>query len=835
MSPDTAERPEGAPSEIEIPPILPLLPLREGVMYPMSVAPVVIQDERAIRAVEDAMRTHRFLCAVAQREGAATPLTPGDVYSMGCATAIGQFQRAPDGPILIVLQGLERLRIKRFPQTEPYFIAETERVPDQPSSGVETEALVRRLRVLFREIGELGRALPEQVLVVAEGLNDPRQLAYLIASTATLPRPARQEILELDPVEAKLRRLVELLEHELAVRKLEQEVSTRTQKRMTKQQREHLLREQLRSIQTELGEEGEGGSEIGELRKRIEETPLSSEARREAERELARLEQIPPMSPEFGIARGYLDWLLALPWGKETGGTIDIARARAILDEDHYDLEKIKERILDYLAVRKLRQERHAPVSLTGEGEAEHAAIAGPLPVTPEDEARREPILCFVGPPGVGKTSLGQSIARSMGRKFLRISLGGVHDEAEIRGHRRTYVGALPGRLIQALRRAETMDPVFMLDEVDKLGASFHGNPAAALLEVLDPAQNNSFVDTYLGVPFDLSKILFICTANTTETIAAPLLDRMEVVTLSGYTEAEKLHIARRYLLPKQIKAHGLRDGELEVDDGALRRIISDYTREAGVRQLERELAAVARKAARRIGEGEPGPIRVTAETIPTLLGRPRFFNEVAERVDRPGVATGLAWTPVGGEILFVEAALVPGQGGAPVLTGMLGDVMRESAQAAVTFVRSNAQALGVDPEVFQKNQVHIHVPAGAVPKDGPSAGVAMLSAVASVARGVPVRNDTAMTGEITLRGKVLPIGGVKEKVLAAYRARIERVILPRRNEADLEDVPKEVKEKIRFILADSADDVLREVFAAERPHAPGTAEAPLPPSPPMH
>src|SRR5678815_4241735 len=412
---------------------------------------------------------------------------------------------------------------------------------------------------------------------------------------------------------------------------------------------------------------------------------------------------------------------------------IDIARARAILDEDHYDLEKIKERILDYLSVRKLRQERHATVSLDGAGDAGLAAKASPLPQTPEDEARREPILRFVGPPGAGKTSLGQSIARAMGRKFLRISLGGVHDEAEIRGHRRTYVGALPGRLIQALRRAETMDPVFMLDEVDKLGVSFQGNPAAALLEVLDPAQNNTFVDTYLGVPVDLSKILFICTANTVETVSSPLVDRMEVVTLSGYTEAEKLHIARRYLLPKQIRAHGLREGELELDDGALQRIIADYTREAGVRQLERGLAAVARKAARGVSEGEPGPVRVTVETVPSLLGRPRFFNEVAERVDRPGVATGLAWTPVGGEILFVEAALVPGQGGSPVLTGMLGDVMRESAQAAVTFVRSNAQALGVDPEVFQKNTVHIHVPAGAVPKDGPSAGVAMLSAVASV------------------------------------------------------------------------------------------------------
>ena len=834
MSPESGNGSEASGPAVQIPPFLPVLPLREGVIFPMSVAPVVVQEERAVRAVEDSMRTHRMLCAVARREGAADRFEAETLYGVGCGAAIHQFQRGPDGAILIVLQGLERLRIERIAQTDPYFIAAIEKAPDQPSTGVETEALVRRLRAVFRELAEVGRAIPAQVLSVADGLADPRQLAYLVAGTAPLPLSGRQEILELDPVAAKLQRLIELLDHELSVSRVEQEVASRTHQRMTKQQREHLLREQLRSIQSELGEEGEGGSETAELRKRVEETPLSTEARREAERELQRLEQIPPISPEFGIARSYLEWLLSLPWGKESGGTIDIARARAILDEDHYDLERIKERILDYLSVRKLRQERQATVSLSGAGDAERAASAGLLPQTSEDEARREPILCFVGPPGVGKTSLGQSIARAMGRKFLRISLGGVHDEAEIRGHRRTYVGALPGRLIQALRRAETMDPVFMLDEVDKLGVSFQGNPAAALLEVLDPAQNNTFVDTYLGVPVDLSKILFICTANTVESISSPLLDRMEVVTLSGYTEVEKLHIARRYLLPKQVRAHGLREDELEVGDDALRRIIADYTREAGVRQLERELATVARKAARRIGEGETGPVRVMAESLPSLLGRPRFFNEVAERVDRPGVATGLAWTPVGGEILFVEAALVPGQGGSPVLTGMLGDVMRESAQAAVTFVRSNAEALGVDPKVFQENTVHIHVPAGAVPKDGPSAGVAMLCAVASVARGVPVRNDTAMTGEITLRGKVLPIGGVKEKVLAAYRARIERVILPRRNEADLEDVPAEVKERIQFFLADSADDVLKAAFSPQRPHAPGPAESPAPP-PPMH
>jgi len=523
--------------------------------------------------------------------------------------------------------------------------------------------------------------------------------------------------------------------------------------------------------------------------------------------------------------------MLALPWSKLGSGAIDLAAASRVLDEDHYDLEKVKDLILDHLAVRKLRRDREAQASRSGTGDAGPAANAGPAPQKADDESRREPILCFVGPPGVGKTSLGQSIARAMERRFVRLSLGGIQDEAEIRGHRRTYIGAMPGRIIQAIRRADALDPVMMLDEVDKLAASYHGDPAAALLEVLDPAQNHAFTDSYLGLPFDLSRVLFICTANTTESIPGPLLDRMELIALSGYTETEKLHIARRYLVPKALRAAGLAVAELEIDDAGLIRVVREYTREAGVRGLERAIAAIARKAARRIGEGAAGPVRVGAPDVPQLLGRPRFLGEMAERIDRPGVATGLAWTPAGGDVLFVEAAMMPGEEKL-ILTGMMGDVMRESAQAAVTFLRSNASRLGLEPRAFQGRTIHVHVPAGAIPKDGPSAGVAIMTAVASVAADRPVRNDTAMTGEITLRGKVLPVGGIREKALAAYRSGVKQVVLPLRNEGDVEDVPREVREALRFVVADSAEDVLRAALGIEaRGGRAAVAEPPAPPA----
>src|SRR5215207_6408761 len=727
--------------------------------------------------------------------------------------------RAPDGTVRLIVQGLERIRLLDFVATEPYLVARVAAAPDRMSPGFETEGLRRAVLDLFRRLVALIPEVPDEVSAAAETVTDPRQVAYLVASTGLLDGAARQEILELEPVEAKLRRLIEILQHEESVRELGQQIAAETQGRMTKQQREYFLREQLRSIQQELGE-GDDDPEIGELRRKIAEVTLPEDVRREAERELERLATIPPASPEHGIIRTYLDWIAELPWDKLSGGEIDIARARQVLDEDHYDLEKIKDRILEYLAVRKLREDREtarkedeqvvpANVGVEVEGEGVPEPEPNVARETPVDRAAREPILLFVGPPGVGKTSLGQSIARSLGREFVRLSLGGVHDESEIRGHRRTYIGALPGRIIQALRRGETRDPVFMLDEIDKVGSDWRGDPSSALLEVLDPAQNHTFLDNYLGVPFDLSQVLFIATANTTDTIPAPLLDRMEVIPLSGYTDEEKVQIAQKYLVPKQVTAHGLTPEELTITDDALRRIVRDYTREAGVRNLERQIAGIARKVARDVVEGKDGNGQVTSENVVDYLGRPRFFDEVAERTDRPAVATGLAWTPTGGDVLFVEATMMPSSEERLILTGMLGDVMRESAQAALSYVRSNAEALGIDPAVFAGKVVHLHVPAGAVPKDGPSAGVTMTTALTSMAKGRPVRNDLAMTGEITLRGKVLPVGGIREKVLAARRAGIETVILPRRNERDLEDVPEELRGEMEFIFADSAEDVI--------------------------
>jgi ATP-dependent Lon protease len=607
-------------------------------------------------------------------------------------------------------------------------------------------------------------------------------------------------LLELDPLEAKFRRLIEMLQHEVSVRELGQKITAETQERMSKTQRDFFLREQLRSIQRELGE-GEDNPEIAQLRQRLEEAHLPEEAAREAERELERLATIPPVSPEYGLIRTYLDWMVSLPWSVLTGGDIDVPRAREVLDTDHYDLDKIKDRILEHLAVEKLRRERLEASRATSDD-------AVP-PLTPEDEAARQPILCFVGPPGVGKTSLGQSIARALQRKFIRMSLGGIRDEAEIRGHRRTYIGALPGRIIQSIRRAEARDPVLMLDEIDKVGADWRGDPSAALLEVLDPAQNHSFVDNYLGVPFDLSQVLFIATANTLDTIPPPLLDRMEILQLSGYTDDEKLRIAQRYLIPKQLKVNGLTQDELQFDEDSIRRIIRGYTREAGVRALERQISTVCRKVARQIAEGRSEPTRIVADRLEEYLGRQHFRDEVAERAERPGVAVGLAWTPTGGDVLFVEATMMPSHDERLLLTGMLGDVMRESAQAALSYVRSNAVQLGIDPHVFENQLIHLHVPAGAIPKDGPSAGVTMVTAVASLATGRRVRSHLAMTGEITLRGKVLPVGGIKEKVLAAHRAGIRTIVLPRDNERDLEDVPAELRQELTVVAVESAEEVL--------------------------
>jgi ATP-dependent Lon protease len=798
----------GSPGDFAIPDALPVLPLRDVVVFPLTAVPLGVAQPRSVQLVDDVMRGNRLLVLVAQRDAKAEPATPEDLHRVGTVGVIHQLGRVPNGRVRLLVQGIERVRLLDWIGTEPYLVARIEVARDQTAQATEVDALRRAVVDIFRRLVEASPELPDELGTAVENVTDPRHVVYFVASVVSLDMAARQELLEMDPVTAKLRRLVDLLQRELAVRELGQKITTDTQERLSKTQRDYYLREQLRSIQRELGED-EGGDDSGvaELRQRIEEARLPDEARREAERELGRLASISPASPEHGLILTYLEWMASLPWSKLGGGTIDIHRARQVLDEDHFDLEKIKERILEYLAVKKLRQERADRAGQPGPGET-------PVPAEPPrvtgDTPAREPILCFVGPPGVGKTSLGQSIARALGRQFVRMSLGGIRDEAEIRGHRRTYIGALPGRIIQGLRRAETRDPVFMLDEIDKIGADWRGDPSSALLEVLDPAQNHTFVDNYLAVSFDLSQVLFIATANTLDTIPGPLRDRMEILMLSGYTDEEKLGIARAYLIPKQLAAHGLATDELTFESEAIRQIVRGYTREAGVRSLEREIAAVARKVARRLAEGQRESVRITADSLAEYLGRPRFFDEVADRTTRPGVATGLAWTPTGGEVLFVEVTMMPSTEERLILTGMLGDVMRESAQAAVSYVWANAEALDIDPKLFEGKTIHVHVPAGAIPKDGPSAGVTIMTALASLATRRSVQSEVAMTGEITLRGKVLPVGGIKEKVLAAHRTGIGSVILPSRNERDVEEVPEELRRQLRFIFVDDAEEVLR-------------------------
>jgi ATP-dependent Lon protease len=809
-----------------IPDALPVLPLRGGVViFPLVVAPLTVGQERSVRLVDDIMRGDRLVAVVATKPGAPETPGPEDLHGVGTAATVHQLVRLPDGTIRLLIQGLERIRLLDFINTEPYLVARVEVAPDRTEPTVETEALRRAVVDVFRRLVTMADELPGELVTAAESLDDPLQIVYLIASSVALSPEARQELLELDTADAKLHHLIELIQHEVAVRELGQKITTDTAERLSKTQRDFYLRQQLESIQRELGDAEE--PELADLRRQIDEANMPEDARREAEREFARLGTIPAASPEHGIIRTYLEWMASLPWSVIGGGDIDVAFARHVLDEDHFDLEKVKDRILEYLAVKKLRRERlerrTAEAAAAGgeagettvDGSDESASVPAPnrLRETDGDRNARDPILCFVGPPGVGKTSLGQSIARALGRKFVRVSLGGVHDEAEIRGHRRTYIGALPGRVIQGIRRAGTRDPVFMFDEIDKVGSDWRGDPSSALLEVLDPAQNDSFVDNYLGVPFDLSQVLFIATGNTLDTIPEALRDRLEILHLSGYTDHEKTEIAERYLIPKQLAAHGLEPTELTLDREALRTIIRGYTREAGVRGLDRQIAAVCRKVARAIAEGRTDPVHLTAETVETYLGRQRFFDEVADRTDRPGVATGLAWTPTGGDVLFVEAALLPSADERLILTGMLGDVMRESAQAALSLVRSDAADLGIDPAVFEHKTVHVHVPAGAVPKDGPSAGVAIAVALASLATGRPVRSDVAMTGEITLRGAVLPVGGIREKMLAAHRAGIRRVLLPRRNEADLEDVPADLRGEIAFVLLDRVEQAVSEAL----------------------
>ncbi len=801
---------------LSIPDELPILPLKDTVIYPFAVQPLGVGQERSIRLIDEVMRGNRLVVLVAQKSAEIEQAGPDDIFKIGTVSRIARMIRMPDGTIQIIVQGLERVAIGEFTQEKPYLVARITLKPDIQEEDDETEAIKRNVVGYFQRLVALVQNLPEGVAAAALNLEEARQVVYVIATFVQMEIELRQKLLELDSVRDKLENLSNFLAHELEIFELGKKIQTSAQEEMGKVQREYLLREQLKAIQRELGEESEEQATINELRRKVDEAKMSDEAFKEANRELSRLEKMPTASPEYSIIRTYLELLTSLPWSKSTGEKIDVPRARQVLEQDHYDLEKIKDRILEYLAVRRLKEER---IAEQAQRQTEAAAIVDggeqrpTEPLLSAEATRlinREPILCFVGPPGVGKTSLGHSIARALGRKFARMSLGGIRDEAEIRGHRRTYIGAMPGRIIQTIRRVETNDPVIMLDEVDKVGADWRGDPSSALLEVLDPEQNFNFRDNYLDVAFDLSKVMFIATANALEPIPPALRDRMEILELSGYTEEQKMHIARNYLLPKQLEANGLKQDELSVDDDTLRHIARDYTREAGVRNLEREIGSLCRKVAKQIAEGKPTPIHVSADQISEYLGRQRFFQEAAERIDRPGIATGLTWTPVGGEIIFIEAASMPGKENQLILTGQLGDVMKESAIAALSYVRSHAESLGLPTNVFENQNVHIHVPAGAIPKDGPSAGVTMVTVLVSLASGRKVRSDVAMTGEITLRGKVMPIGGIKEKVLAAYRSGIRTVIMPKKNELDLmEDLPKELRDQMKFVFVTDIREVL--------------------------
>lgn len=777
-----------------IPEELPILPLKGVVVYPLTVLPLNVGQARSLRLVDDVVKEpNRLIGLVTIKSDKFEDAGPDDLYEVGTAAIIHRMLRAPDGTVRLIVQGIERIRIQEFSALEPYLKAKIELAPEAIDKDVQVEALMRNTVELFRKLVNLSQTLPEELLMAALNVEDPRQLVYMIATSLRIELEDRQELLELDDVQAKLVKLDSLLTKEVDVLELGKKISGQAQAEIEKNQREYILREQMKQIQKELGEGSEQEAEIKSYEKKIAEAGMSAEAEKEARRELDRMKTMPPAAAEYHVIKTYLDWLVDLPWTKTTEDNLDIPNARKILDQDHYDLKEIKERILEYLAVRKLRAERLQADEQGGDAGEAHTY--------------RGSILTLVGPPGVGKTSLGQSVARALGRKFIRMSLGGMHDEAEIRGHRRTYIGAMPGRLLQSIKRAGTKNPVIMLDEVDKIGADYRGDPSSALLEVLDPAQNKTFRDHYLDVDYDLSQVIFICTANTLETISSPLRDRMEILALSGYTDYEKTQIAKGYLIPRQMEENALKPDEATFDDDAIRTIIRDYTREAGVRNLEREIGRVIRKLTTKIAEGSATPFDITSDLVRELLGKARFYNEVRERTETPGVATGLAWTPVGGDILFIEATRMPGGKGF-LVTGQLGDVMRESSQAAFSYVRSKSKELGIDPEVIEKSDVHLHIPEGATPKDGPSAGVTMATALASLFTNRRVKDNIAMTGEITLRGRVLPVGGIKEKILAAHRAGLDTVILPNRNERDLEDLPEEIRKDMTFILAERVEDV---------------------------
>ena len=768
----------------ELPATLPVLPLKETVVFPESMTPLAIGQERSIRLIDDVVGGDRLLALVTVRDEEVETPTWDDIYEVGTAAVVHKMIRVPDGTLRILVQGIRRVHIERRVLDDPYLLGEFVELPDELEESRQVEALTRNVQSLFARIVGLVPYLPEELQIAAANVDDPSALCHLVASTLRLKTEEKQKLLELVNIEERLREVSLVLNRELEVFELGTKIQSQVQSELEKGQREFFLRQQLKAIQDELGEGDPEQAEMAELRERLEALELPEDVEKAANRELSRLERLPSAAAEYGVIRTYLDWIATLPWGVTTEDNLDLDRAREVLDADHYDLEKVKDRIIEHLAVSKLRRD-------------------------PSGQ-----ILCFVGPPGVGKTSLGQSIAKTLERKFGRLSVGGVRDEAEIRGHRRTYIGAMPGTIIRALRDAESTNPVLLIDEIDKMGADYRGDPASAMLEVLDPEQNKSFRDHYLDLPFDLSKVLFICTANTADTIPPALLDRMDVISLSGYTEDEKLGIAQRYLTPKQIEQHGLTDANIVVSDEAVRLVIREYTREAGVRNLERRLADLCRKAARQVAEGHAELIAVDETRVRESLGPRKFSGEARRRTADAGVATGLAYTAAGGDVLFIEAQAYPGKGKLTI-TGQLGEVMQESAQAALSWVRSHSAQLGLADDWFAQHDVHIHVPAGAVPKDGPSAGVTMATAIASLVRGIPVADDVGMTGELTLTGQVLPIGGVREKVLAAQRAGLKRVILPSENEHDLDELPAETREELRFTLAESIDEVFAVAFTA--------------------
>ena len=764
----------------EIPDVLPVLPLRDTVVFPDTMIPLTIGQERSIKLIDDVLAGDRLLAMVTSRDAEVETPGPDLLYPVGTVGLAHKMIKLPDGTMRILVQGLQRVRVKEYVNEEPYLVARTEKIEDVSTESKESDALRASLLSVFSKIVALVPYLPEELEMAAANVEEPGPLTFLIASTMRIKAEDKQALLEEDDVEQRMRKLIGILTRELDVLELGSKIQSDVRGEIDKSQREYFLRQQMRAIQQELGETDDQEAEINELRQKVDELALPEEADKAARRELDRLNNISPQSAEYPVIRTYLDWIITLPWSVHSEDNLDVAHAREILDRDHYDLEKVKDRILEFLAVRKLKDDLHGP------------------------------ILCFVGPPGVGKTSLGHSIAEAMGRKFERISVGGVRDEAEIRGHRRTYVGAMPGIIVRAMRDAGTNNPLFMIDEIDKMGADWRGDPSSAMLEVLDPEQNVSFRDHYMDLPFDLSRVLFITTANQLEPVPGPLRDRMEIINLAGYTIEEKLHIAKRYLVPRQVEANGLKPNQVTFRDEAIVEIITSYTREAGVRNLEREIGTICRKLAREVAEASNGSRRrftVNVKRVHDLLGRPRTYSDVKRRTSDPGVATGLAWTPVGGDILFIEATAMPGNGHLTV-TGQLGDVMKESAMAAMSYVRTHSPELGLEDDYFQTHDIHIHVPAGAIPKDGPSAGVTMATAICSLVTDTPVNNDVAMTGEVTLTGQVLPIGGLKEKTLAAQRAGITTVILPSRNEADLEDVPEELRKGMTFVPVDRVEQV---------------------------